>query len=226
MIESATELIGGAYSYRVPSKYFPRYRIRGDKRGLPTPEYNPNVYTFQYKVELAAPQGKKISYVSSPSFAEYTEQVGRTLVTIEEPQTDSPPSKDIKIFYKTTDMMLTPNLFVERDPKYPKQVAVGATFAPSFDNRVDDDYFEIVSDEEPQKLPVNGSDFHFVFILDRSGSMQGDNIVVARKALQLFIQSLPIGCKFSIISFGGRWELHKNFGGELSNENGTFTYTD
>jgi len=60
-----------------------------------------------------------------------------------------PPTKDIKIFYKTTDMMLTPNLFVEHDPKYPKQVAVGATFAPSFDNRIDDDYFEIVSDEEP-----------------------------------------------------------------------------
>lgn len=85
LIESATELIGGAYSYRVPSKYFPRYKIKGDRRGLPYPEYDPNVYTFKYKVDLAAPQGKAINYISSPSFASYTEQIGRTLVTIEEP---------------------------------------------------------------------------------------------------------------------------------------------
>jgi hypothetical protein len=56
--------------------------------------------------------------------------------------------------------------------------------------------------------------------------MMGQNIDVAKKALQLFVQSLPIGCKFSIISFGGRWELHKNFGGEIQSDDGTFNYTD
>lgn len=171
MIESANELVGGAYSYKVPNKYFPRYKIKGDKRRLPYPDYDPNAYNFDYKVELAAPKGKKINYVSTPSFADYIEKEGRGLVTVEEPTTNMPPRKDIRIFYKTTDMMLTPNLFIERDPIYPDKVAVGATFAPSFDNSRSTSFVDYTTDEEPQKLPVNGTDFHFVFILDRSGSM-------------------------------------------------------
>lgn len=55
--------------------------------------------------------------------------------------------------------------------------------------------------------------------------MEGENIKVARKALQLFVQSLPANCKFSIISFGDRYELHKNFG-DLKSETGIWTKTD
>ncbi|KAK6499075.1 hypothetical protein TWF481_011644 [Arthrobotrys musiformis] len=40
-----------------------------------------------------------------------------------------------------------------------------------------------------------------VFICDRSGSMSG-NEVQLRKALAVFLQSLPVGCKFNICSFG------------------------
>lgn len=51
LIESANELIGGAYSYTVPRKYFPRFKT--SKVGeLPYPEYDPNEYNFQYKVDL------------------------------------------------------------------------------------------------------------------------------------------------------------------------------
>lgn len=139
--------------------------------------------------------------------------------------TNMPPRKDIKIFYKTTEMMLTPNLFVEKSTKFENEVAVGASFAPSFDNSRDEGYVKVVNNEYPEKLPVNGTDFHFVFIIDRSGSMSGENIIMARKALQLFVQSLPKGCKLSIISFGSSWELHKKFG-EITSESGTFNYTD
>ena len=52
----------------------------------------------------------------------------------------------------------------------------------------------------------NGSEFHFIFIVDRSGSMGGDRIEVAKEALDLFIRSLPNGCKFSVISFGCNWD--------------------
>jgi len=36
--------------------------------------------------------------------------------------------------------------------------------------------------------------------------MGGDRISVTREALKLFIQSLPVGCHFSIISFGTKAE--------------------
>ena len=48
-----------------------------------------------------------------------------------------------------------------------------------------------------------GSDFHFIFLVDRSGSMQmRGRMDIAKEALTLFMRSLPEGCMFSVISFG------------------------
>jgi len=81
LLETTPDLTGGAYSYKLPNKYFPRYKIVGDT--LPYAEYDPNTYTFQYSVVLSAPLGKDISYVSTPSFANYVEGVRE--ITIAEP---------------------------------------------------------------------------------------------------------------------------------------------
>lgn len=86
-------------------------------------------------------------------------------------------------------------------------------------------YRQYDNDVIPEDLPVNGEKFHFVFIIDRSYSMEGENIVMARKALMLFVQSLPIGCKFSIISFGDRYEMFRRFG-NLKSATGVWEYSD
>ena len=50
----------------------------------------------------------------------------------------------------------------------------------------------------------SGNEFYFAFLVDRSGSMGGDRIEKAKEALALFIRSLPVGCHFSVISFGSK----------------------
>lgn len=42
----------------------------------------------------------------------------------------------------------------------------------------------------------------FIFLLDRSASMRGDKMKMAKDTVQLFLNSLPARCKFNIISFG------------------------
>jgi hypothetical protein len=45
-----------------------------------------------------------------------------------------------------------------------------------------------------------------IFLIDRSGSMQGQPIEHVRRALSIFVHSLPLGCRFDIIGFGSSYE--------------------
>ena len=48
----------------------------------------------------------------------------------------------------------------------------------------------------------------FIFLLDQSGSMSGNRIEIASKALELFIQSLPAGSYYQIIGFGSDYKVY------------------
>jgi len=61
----------------------------------------------------------------------------------------------------------------------------------------------ILTNEEPISAELSkGEDFCFIFLVDRSGSMSGSRIEITKEALNLFIQSLPVGCQFVILGFG------------------------
>jgi hypothetical protein len=77
------------------------------------------------------------------------------------------------------------------------------SFVPTFEPPQPQEEAEVLVDEEPESTTLmNGEDFFYIFIVDRSGSMSGRRMEVTKDAMKLFIQSLPPNCKFQIISFG------------------------
>ena len=90
----------------------------------------------------------------------------------------------LQLVAKETSM---PKAVLETHPTIPGQRALMATLVPKFN----------LPSERPE----------IVFVCDRSGSMRGQKIVSLRNALKVFLKSLPVGTKFNICSFGGRFSF-------------------
>lgn len=80
------------------------------------------------------------------------------------------------------------------------------TFFPEFNNdqTPDDAYSQFQQDSNLNNIDVNlmTAKGEFVFLLDRSGSMSGGRMNMAKEALSLFLKSLPSDSYFNVCSFG------------------------
>ncbi|KAF0469433.1 von willebrand domain-containing protein [Gigaspora margarita] len=56
------------------------------------------------------------------------------------------------------------------------------------------------------KFAINEIMSELIFVIDRSGSMQGGPIKKASETLQLLLRSLPEDCLFNVVSFGSRFD--------------------
>ena len=82
-----------------------------------------------------------------------------------------------------------------------------------------DDGEEIEEAEVAEDIEKGEKDYCYYFIVDRSGSMRS-RMDITIQSLKLFMQSLPQGCKFNIVSFGSE------FGFMFENSNGPPEYSD
>jgi hypothetical protein len=56
------------------------------------------------------------------------------------------------------------------------------------------------------------NDSVYVFLVDCTGSMStGRKLEITKETLKLFIQSLPSGCLFEIVSFGGNFRCRNPY---------------
>jgi Ca-activated chloride channel family protein len=71
--------------------------------------------------------------------------------------------------------------------------------------------------------PVSGSGFNLprkevIFLLDCSGSMDGNSITEAKKALEIFLKGLKEGIRFNVYAFGSRYKKLFSPSVEYNNE--------
>ena len=59
----------------------------------------------------------------------------------------------------------------------------------------------------------------FIFLIDQSGSMSGSPIKIVSKALELFLQSIPVGSYYQLIGFGSNFKKYDETPKSYTSEN-------
>ncbi|HEX9186524.1 MAG TPA: VIT and VWA domain-containing protein, partial [Vicinamibacteria bacterium] len=185
---SELPLEGDAIRFTLPTTIAPRYAPAEDLKGVGESEADrvsppyalevPYGLTLEVDVRTSAP----VRSVESPSHPiAVTIDGGRATVRLSEREAVLDRDVVLKIALAETH---APRAVLERAPD-------GQAFALlSFRPRL-----------EAKPAPAE-----VLFLVDRSGSMQGTSIAEARNALQLALRSLRPGCQFNLVGFGSSYE--------------------
>ena len=181
-------LEGDAIRFTLPTTIAPRYAPAEDRKGVgeteaervsaPYAHHVPYGLQLQADVETSAP----LRGVESPTHPiALAFEDGRATVKLSSREAALDRDFVLKIDLAET---FAPRALVETGPDGHAYALV--SFRPELDTK-------------PAPAEV-------VFLVDRSGSMDGESIAEARDALQLALRSLRAGCFFNIVGFGSTHE--------------------
>mmetsp|Transcript_13181 Transcript_13181/g.9244 ORF Transcript_13181/g.9244 Transcript_13181/m.9244 type:complete len:244 (+) Transcript_13181:465-1196(+) len=195
------EIESGCFKFRMPTNYFPDYSLI-EKMGLKVPQY-----TFTYKLDVKSL--KPITYLSSPGQSKTDVKIPQKHIIVTSDEITKIPKRDQMLYFKTSDMGL-PTLKAQRCEKYPDEVALLASFVPTFEKKQPQENTELFEDEVPDQGASDDIKYCYMFLVDRSGSMAGSRMNTTKEALKLFLKSLPPNCAFQITSFGTSYKHMKD----------------
>ena len=158
-IISQLEVVCGNYFYALPSAFFPDYKKHGVK--------DKDAYLYEFASETRILSTGRVCNLSIPEEAEIVEKNEyRTEITVR----SNKAGRSNDFYYRTVDMMIPTLRYAKKEGS--DKIAVCVDLVPTFDPVQPQDFFEVVKDEQPEQIKLcDGAGFHFIFIVDRSGSM-------------------------------------------------------
>ena len=168
--------------------------------------HDPEAYPWVIEAEIQSPS--PITFVKSPSHdvVPVFGNEGHTCNVTFKSNTPQYPNQDFILLYTNEskqdkiDYLLTP--FEEG---YCAMVNVRADFQTTPNEKVYENLVKAKEVENEYSLDeVRGE---YIFLIDRSGSMDGERIRIARDSLVLFLKSLPPDSLFNVVSFGSSYEF-------------------
>jgi Ca-activated chloride channel family protein len=188
-ITYATELVvdGEAVRFTLPTTVAPRYAPAEDRIGVGRPDaetLNPRrEWTVPYGLDLHVriAMSGAIVRIESPSHPTSVEIDGRH-ATVRLAHTAAALDRDVVLLVEAKELQ-EPHVRIERDEH--GRLAAAIAVRPQLDAAV-----------APAEV---------IFVIDRSGSMEGSSIAEVRNALQLCLRSLVSGCRFNIVGFGSQY---------------------
>ena len=186
---SELSVAGGMVRFVVPTTVSPRYAPAEDRKGVGRPDseaLNPPVsWNVPYGLDLSVRMALSgaIGRIESPSHPIGVAMNGGE-ATITLSQREAALDQDFVLTVEAASLA-TPQAWIEQNDDCDDAVAIA--FAP------------------PRRATVSPAEV--IFLVDRSGSMDGTSIEEVRTALQLCLRSLISGCYFNIIGFGTRLDM-------------------
>ena len=185
-ISYVTELSvdGGSLRFAMPTTVSPRYAPAADHAGVGRPDAEtlnpPLMWSVPYGLELKVTlsMAGAIERIESPSHAISVGLNGNN-ATVALSQRETALDRDFVLIVDAPAFEV-PQSSIEKDEAGAHAIALALV----------------------PKLPDQTSPAEIVFVVDRSGSMQGTSIAEVRNALQLCLRSMIAGCRFNIIGFG------------------------
>ncbi|KAH7908913.1 hypothetical protein BJ138DRAFT_1202531 [Hygrophoropsis aurantiaca] len=180
--------------FTLPRAYMQRYGVAPESRISGSVGHEDIPFTMEVSIQQAG----RIRSLTCPSGFNLTVNLGRpdrpgasvgpdvnfAVVNVRRNNT-SVPSQDV-ILAISADGLGSPRAIVECHPKH-QTAAIGLTFVPQFK-----------SIESPLGM-------EYIFLVDRSSSMRGANMYMARKAHTALLQGLPSrNTTFNLFSFGSK----------------------
>ena len=187
----------GAVRFVLPTVLKPRYTPIGSTDPLapvnPTSEsgiVHHGTGPTDYKFDMVINGAPAIAEVTSPSHEIHVENTGQhiNVSLAEDKQTDIVILVRPKEAYKPL-VIVEPGLS-NGENDFQKSPVVMVSFFPEF--KGDNQCLQAACE--------------FVFVVDRSGSMEGTYIKDAAQTLLLFLKSIPEGCYFNVIGFGSSYQ--------------------